>query len=435
MKLFSKILCLGAVVLGLASCDRDYEMPPLSAPSYNGAAANANITQIRALGAAATQTNPVAINDELVVRARISGNDESGNVFKKIFIQDETGNLEMEVDQSNVFNDYPVGQEVFINLKGLNLSVYGGELQIGYPGANANRIPYEVFKSKVVKNGWADTTKLNVIETSSFATLKVDDIKTHNALVKLTNVHFENGGNATFAPATGYGTQNLVDAAGQKIVVRTSSYADFAGKTLPKGNGTVVGILGLFNGTYQLTIRKAGDVTDFNGSSVTPTPTPTPTPSGAVTIPYTEALTGSSLGKFTIEDKSIDGLKYVWQAQASYTKASAYVSSVRHATESWLLSPVIDVPAGSTANMSFEHVGRYFDGTPANFCTLWVRPEGGTWTQVTIPNYSDGSSWTNWETTTVALAPYAGKKIQFGFKYTSTETTAGTWELKNFKVQ
>lgn len=433
MKLFSKFLCLSAVALGLAACDRDYEMPPLNPPVYNGGAANTTIAQLRSLGAAATQANPVTITDSLILRARVSGNDVSGNVYKKIFVQDATGNFEIEVDQSGVHNDYPAGQEVFINLKGLVLAVYGGELQLGQKGLTANRIPYETFKARVQKNGWADTTKLQVIETKNLKSLKVDDITTHNALVKLVDVKFENGGTGTFATTTGYGTQNLVDAHGNKLLVRTSNYADFAADKLPKGWGTVYGILGVFNNSYQLTIRKRGDIQAFDSTKVVLPQVAT------ATLPYTNTLGGNSLGDFTIENKMLPAeLSAVWTTGKSYVKATAYnaANKTRHASESYLLSPYFDLTGKKDATLSFEHVGNFFNFKPlADYCTLWARVEGGKWEQVTIPTYSTGKDWNFVSSGKISLAAYAGKKVQLGFKYVSTNEIAGTWEIKNVSVE
>ena len=46
-------------------------------------------------------------------------------------------------------------------------------------------------------------------------------------------------------------------------MIRTSSYANFAANQLPKGKGSVTGILGRFKGGWQLTVRSADDVADF----------------------------------------------------------------------------------------------------------------------------------------------------------------------------
>ena len=82
-------------------------------------------------------------------------------------------------------------------------------------------------------------------------------------LVKFTGVTFQNGGKGTFAPEDDYGEENIEDSHGNVIMIRTSSYANFAANQLPKGKGSVTGILGRFKGGWQLTVRSADDVADF----------------------------------------------------------------------------------------------------------------------------------------------------------------------------
>jgi hypothetical protein len=48
---------------------------------------------------------------------------------------------------------------------------------------------------------------------------------------------------------------NLVDKSGNQVYLRTSSFADFATKIVPKGSGKVRGILTKFGTDYQLLPR------------------------------------------------------------------------------------------------------------------------------------------------------------------------------------
>jgi len=54
--------------------------------------------------------------------------------------------------------------------------------------------------------------------------------------------------------------RTLTDRTGAQLVVRTSSYARFAGKQLPKGSGSVTGILSYFRTTPQLIVLREQDV-------------------------------------------------------------------------------------------------------------------------------------------------------------------------------
>jgi hypothetical protein len=73
-------------------------------------------------------------------------------------------------------------------------------------------------------------------------------------------VHFEKGGADTFASYQSTESRNLVDEAGNTIVVRTSGYSNFYSRTLPEGVGTVRAMLSYYNGTWQLELRSYSDV-------------------------------------------------------------------------------------------------------------------------------------------------------------------------------
>lgn len=267
MKLLRNISLPLIASLALFACERDYDAPLLTEPEYTGPAANITISELRTENAAATDKAPIIITQDQVLKAVITGNDESGNIFKKIYLQDETGAIEMEVDQSSVYNYYPVGQTVYVDLNGLSISVYGDEQQLGHPEGYLFRTPWEDFEKHVSKDGWANPENAKPVV--------IDDISTINAapdnykfkLVQFTGVTFQNGGKGIFAPEDGYGEENITDSHGNTIMIRTSNYASFAGNKLPEGKGNVTGILGRFKGTWQLTLRTANDISDFTGSN------------------------------------------------------------------------------------------------------------------------------------------------------------------------
>ena len=159
-----------------------------------------------------------------------------------------------------------------------------------------------------------------------------------------------------------------------------------------------------------------------------------------VTAPYKETFE-TGFGSFTTDDVTLgEGLSYVWKIDASYkcAKASAFVNKNNIASESWLVSPWINIPASETAcNLYFDQaISKYF-GTVADEATVWVKVKDGAWTQlsgITYPEIADGKSFSSFETSTVDLASYIGKTIKVGFKYLSSDAAAGTWELRNVIV-
>lgn len=184
------------------------------------------------------------------------------------------------------------------------------------------------------------------------------------------------------------------------------------------------------NGAEQIYPIK-GDVT-FNPGKIKTVKYSIDLPASDEPYPYSESF-ATDMGKFSINDVSLPSqLTYVWKwASAAYgMKASAYVNNTKYASESWLISPVIDMSKAVKPELSFENVAQF--GSNSNH-TLWAREKDGEWAQLTISNYGSGKDWT-FVKNTIDVSAYAGKTFQFAFKYVSTTTGAGTWEIKNIKL-
>lgn len=67
------------------------------------------------------------VSQELWVKGRITTTDRSGNFYKSFYIQDsETGpGIEVKIRKNSLYNEYKLGQEVYINLDGLCVGEYG----------------------------------------------------------------------------------------------------------------------------------------------------------------------------------------------------------------------------------------------------------------------------------------------------------------------
>lgn len=253
-----KYLFLSVLLIGLlSSCMKDYDAPPLNEPVYTGEEANTTIANLK--GMYKSVTDPTLIEIDYIIKAVVVGNDVSGNIFKQLYIQDETGGINMGVDQNSIYTDYRVGQEIFVHLKGLYIVSYGGQLQIGYDKTQANRIPWETFGFYVFKNKWPQAENA-VPKTVSLSSL---DESMVNTLVKLEDVYFPDGGKLPYSAADLTTNRTLKDGNGNSVIVRNSNYADFAADILPEGGGTVVGILSKFNADWQLFLRSKEDIQDF----------------------------------------------------------------------------------------------------------------------------------------------------------------------------
>ena len=175
------------------------------------------------------------------------------------------------------------------------------------------------------------------------------------------------------------------------------------------------------------TEKPGGDINvDFDGG----------TQPGGETVVFEESF-ATGQGSFTIDNKQLPNGEgsFVWNLGSfnddKFMKASAYIGGTKYASESWLVSPLVDLSQATTATLTFDHAHNYA-GTAEEEFTLWAtETSADNWQQLTIDKYGSGFKFT---TATIDLSAYAGKTIKFAFKYVSTTDAAGTWEIKNVKV-
>ena len=155
---------------------------------------------------------------------------------------------------------------------------------------------------------------------------------------------------------------------------------------------------------------------------------------------FSQAFKADGQGSFTIENKSElpEGVTYVWSYDDRYgMKASAYANNANFASESWLVSPAIDLTAAKQPVLTFRHALNYFTSIDKakEEATVWAKPEGGEWAKLSGVTYPESLSWTFVDSGEIDLSTYVGKKIQIGFKYVSTAEKSGTWEIDAFAVK
>ena len=124
----------------LASCDDDFTTPPVILPPTADMQANVTLPEFKAQywnTISAPQTiGTTELGDSIVLVGRVCSTDESGNIYKNIVIQsrDENGQqiaLTFSVNQYDIYELFPFGQEVAVKATGLSIGGYRGLLQFG----------------------------------------------------------------------------------------------------------------------------------------------------------------------------------------------------------------------------------------------------------------------------------------------------------------
>ncbi len=383
------------------SCKKDhYDEPPIQ---------DLPIGQVYTIDQILALESGFVFNEDASVYGTITADEVSGNLYKAAFLQDpETGKaIELYL---NATSGVRIGDRVRIYLKGVTYALYNGLPQLsnfepdGHIIIEANNQPIQPLETTI-----AEICNGNIAP---------------GALVKLKHVKFAEKN--TFADPTTYGERYLLDSAdfSNKVMVRTSNYANFANDSLPQGTGELTAIASIYNTKWQLIIRSTREL-KFNGY--------TPSADG---LPYYQDFT-SSFGTYSTYDV-LGGQS--WTIDYSTAKMTGYENSTNFANEDWLISSRFSLENVSSASLTMSYIARYFNDLN-NDITIQVSsdytsgdPTLATWTAVPA-SWTSGSDWATFASTTVDLSQFVGQKVTVAVKYLSTDIKAGTIEVQSILIQ
>ena len=253
------MLAIVTACIIMTSCKRDFDQPP----SFIEPNITANTT-IKALKAMHVIGAIEKITQDIVIGGVIVADDKSGNFYKSIAIQDETGGITVRLDGTNLNTTYPVGRKIYIKLNGLYLGDYNRLIQIGggiddTDPARPELAPIAstLFDQYILKGS------LNNSVTPKVVTVAELHDSLQSMLIQLNNMEFITSDTSkTYADAVAQATRNLSvkGCGGNSLIVRTSGFSNFAGINVPNGNGSLLAVYTMFGSTKQLVIRDTSDV-------------------------------------------------------------------------------------------------------------------------------------------------------------------------------
>lgn len=440
-----KFIALAFLALTLGSCMGDgYADPDLTekvpaSPWGNNSLREKNVISIADLKTQfATIINSdngyKLIEKDMMIKAVVTGNDVSGNIYNQVSVQDASGAIIIAINGSGLSGYLPVGQEILVNLKGLYIGSYKKLPQIG--GVNTKLSDGSLGMGKIERAIWNEHFKIlnpgeadaSTVVPEEFDLTKLTDAAYMDAnvgkLMTLKKVKFASAnGTNVWAPDDTNTSLELIDAeTGKRIsssdlVVRNSGYSKFANEVVPQGVFDITGIFTRFGDTWQIVLRNTDDLK-------------------SVVLAYISEPFDASQGNFTIDNiKLADGVEFVWKwASAAYgMKASGYVNGSKQELQSRLKSPAIDLKSAKSAKLMFDQAINFASDMKQE-CKVQISTDGKTWTDLDVQGYPTENSWT-FVSSTADLTKYCGKTIYIGFLYSSSPTGAPTWEVKNFAVK
>ena len=255
----------------IISClkDDDYEVPNTDpiAPIING-----TVITINTLNSLLEQEQNANGNDvlsftesDLYISGFVISNDEAGNIYEELVIQDLSVNpkrgVKVLINVSPLFTTFEFGRKVFVKLDGLSVGYNGGVLSLGFRDGN---------QVVAIAESLMDQTIIRAIELAEIEPLSINisdfSAAKTNLYLRLNDVQFNRNdalgeNRKTFAaePEDEFnGERNLESCIeGFSVILSTSTFSDFKAIEVPQGRGYLDGILtyNYFGDTFNMVLN------------------------------------------------------------------------------------------------------------------------------------------------------------------------------------
>ncbi len=363
---------------------------------------------------------------ELIIEGYVVSNDEAGNLYKVLIIQDAPENpsaaIQLDVDLTSMFALYRPGRKIYVKLNGLGMDDMNGVLHIGaIEGTSVGRISAFDYTNYIIRSAEVATIVPKVITPSEFNDSYI------NMLVQIDDMQLrsEEVGQPYGYPDNTFTINRYLKNCNDdsETILRNSGFSDFKNQMFPEGRGSVVAIFSKYNADYQLFIRDTNDVM-FDSDRCDPLFEET----------FSAAVDNTTLDLPGWTNFVTEGTE-LWTEQVfsgnGYAELNPY-NSGDATVVSWLITPGIDLDTQEGELLSFQTEHAYpdsghdplavlistdFDGTTAGIATA-------TWEPLTFDvsykvDYGEWYSFT--DSGAIDLSSYSGMAY-IAFRYTGSDT-------------
>ncbi|MBQ0768709.1 MAG: choice-of-anchor J domain-containing protein [Bizionia sp.] len=465
---FLTLILSFVAVIAITSCveDDDFTVPSSLGNEENAALVtlletSTEVDMTFVQGLYTSGTAPEQITADIYVKGYVSSSDATGNFYKEFYMQDAPANptkaLKLIVSQSDSYNQFNKGREVFINLKGLYVGeervgngVYtiGGAIETDQFGTTVEQLDENQVKTKILRSGiTADMIPLS----KTFSTINGSNV---GMLVSVDNVEFADNlaGKAYFDPTETYDTQRTMQAceglAYATFQLETSSFASFKQEPLPIKNGTIAAVVTkTFDGSQViLALNSINDVnfTDARCSLLDPTDFTEIFSEDFETMAANQSINANGWTNY-IEAGNRDWRVVVTTDSGnpgSQVASFGAYNSGDVQNISWLITPGVDLETSDYEFLSFETSNSFSDGSELELyiSTDWNGVEAdvaiATWTPLSGSIVSDATFYQDWISSgSIDLSSYSGT-AHIAFKYVGGGDAGidGTYELDNVSI-
>ncbi len=404
------VIALAAILTG---CNLEPDVAPM--PTFVGEA-NTTIAELLAMHTIGSEDSydSIPVGSNIIICGYVTTSDEWGNNYKYINIEDETGGIQIKIDNKALYHKYKVGQRVYVKCDGLVLGDYRKLPQLGL-WANGSMQPIPSFKTYlyIFPDGSPMGAPNPIVMTSIPA---ANDIPAtmYNRRVVLEGATFVEGGIATFSEPNASTSHDIKMADGSTITLRTSNYATFASEMLPVGTGEIHGILTRYNNYVQLVINSPSDLVGFSLPVERQT---------VFSVNYANAFNEGWFQTGTGND---------WQTMVNNNFSGFYITPGTN-QDKYLISPAINLSNTDSPELSFTH--RAPQGFDPNTMMCFYTPEytGDVNTTLWIPLPLNASSGNSTSVNELFALPEGAQSSNFRLMFHITNAPSA-WYLSDIKI-
>ncbi|NRD24509.1 hypothetical protein HNV10_14720 [Winogradskyella litoriviva] len=385
---------------------------------------------------------PFAVENAIYVKGYVSSSDQTGNFYKELYIQNSAENptsaMKIVLDQTDNYNQFNKGREVYINLTGLfigeertgsGIITLGGGTEFDQYGGTVTSLNFNQIAQKVLRSGITEEIVPLVVSFS-----EIND--THVGMfVQIDDVEFADDLNGLryFDPIEVYDTSRTLQVCNgfnyDEFILETSSFADFKEYLLPTGNGSIKAVVSKTYdaSSYILALNSVDDVS-MDGPRCTLAST-------IFEERFDDAVDGTDLDTTGWTNYAEAGGE-LWTEQVynsnGYAEFTAYGTG-NSSNIGWLITPGIDLDTYATETLAFQTEHAYpdagHDALEVLISTDWDGTTAGvtsaTWTvlEFTSSLEADFESWYTFTNSgNIDLSSYSGTGY-IAFRYTGSDTS------------
>ncbi|MBO4340552.1 MAG: hypothetical protein J5835_03895 [Bacteroidales bacterium] len=109
------------------------------------------------------------------IKGKVISSDITGNIYRELYIQDETGGIDLKLGKSSLYSEYALGQTLYVYCDDLTLGAYNGMPQLGLAADETSSNEYEtsyidlqtIIDQHVFKGSYGDPVVPTVVDEAA----------------------------------------------------------------------------------------------------------------------------------------------------------------------------------------------------------------------------------------------------------------------------